>query len=135
MASDVLKKIHRKFENRLAKLVTTDEDFSSLSLAIKNTTGTVMGGLSRDETTKFDITWIEQLETGVFALEQIAKNPKKFLKEDDQVVPIELARKVGSRSVQHLASHSQFVKDIKEDGSVVPEKILNLAMDEDYGIY
>src|SRR5574344_381846 len=94
-----------------------------------------MGGLSRDETTKFDITWIEQLETGVFALEKIAKNPKKFLKEDDQVVPIELARKVGSRSVQHLASHSQFVKDIKEDGSVVPEKILNLAMDEDYGIY
>lgn len=89
----------------------------------------------RVETSLFDQTWIDTIEGCLNDLGEIVKDPRKITKTTANLVPVELAKKTNSESVQHLASHTQFVKEIKENGDVIPSKILSIESDDDYSIY
>jgi hypothetical protein len=54
--------------------------------------------LARVEARKFDEEWINEVELGVEAIENIIINPKRFIKFQTEVVPIEMAKKTGSES-------------------------------------
>ena len=83
----------------------------------------------------FDPTWIDIIEDCLFDLGDIVNNPWEVTKQESSVTPIELAKKVDAESVQHLASHSQYIKEIDEKGNVVPSKILSHSNVEDFMIY
>src|SRR5574344_845059 len=53
-------------------------------------------------------------------------------KEDSK---FDLSKKINSESVQHLASHAQFVKTVDKNGNVTPEKLLNIFAEDEYNIY
>ena len=72
----------------------------------------------------FNDEWILKIEDCVYELGQIVNNPLEVTKTEGDLTPIELARKINYESIQHLASHSQYVKDIDENGNVMPAKIL-----------
>ncbi len=72
----------------------------------------------------FNDEWIKTIEDCVYELGQIVNNPLEVTKTEGELTPIELARKINYESIQHLASHSQYVKDIDENGNVMPAKIL-----------
>ena len=72
----------------------------------------------------FNDEWIVKIEDCVYELGQIVNNPLEVTKTEGDLTPIELARKINYESIQHLASHSQYVKDIDENGNVMPAKIL-----------
>ena len=83
----------------------------------------------------FDISWIKNIEDCLFDLGDIIKNPREVTKTEEVLVPVELARKTGSESVRHLASHTQYIKNISEEGDVIPNKILSLTSDSDIHTY
>ena len=83
----------------------------------------------------FNPVWIKKIEDCLYALDQITNNPREVTTQEGSIVPIELARKVNYESVQHLASHAQFVKEIKENGDVIPVKILGLYNKEELHTY
>lgn len=91
--------------------------------------------MERIQSSSFDTTWIEQIEGVIMDLGDIVSNPKISTKEITEVVPVELARKVGAVTVQHLASHSKFVKNIDEDGNIVPDKLLHILHDDEIKTY
>ena len=91
--------------------------------------------LDRLESSMFDRTWIDKIEGVIFDLGEIIANPKQNTKVEGQLVPVELARKTGAESVQHLASHTQYVKEIDEYGNVIPSKILSMIADDDIRTY
>ena len=72
----------------------------------------------------FNDEWIKTIEDCVYELGQIVNNPLEVTKTEGELTPIELARKINYESIQHLASHSQYIKDIDENGNVMPAKIL-----------
>ena len=72
----------------------------------------------------FNDEWINKIEDCIYELGQIINNPIEVTKTEGNLTPIELARKINYESIQHLASHTQFIKDIDEEGNVVPAKIL-----------
>ena len=79
----------------------------------------------------FNDEWIKQIEGCLYELGQIINNPHEVTATEGVLTPIELAKKINYESIQHLASHSQYVKDIDEKGNVVPAKILSqLSKDE-----
>jgi len=84
---------------------------------------------------KIDPEWVNALENTIPALDTIVNKPRKFIERDEVIVPIELARKVGADSVKHLATHTQFISQVDEDGNVVPNKILNIFSEESYNLY
>ena len=83
----------------------------------------------------FNPIWINKIEDCLYELDQITNNPREVTTSEGSVVPIELAKKINYESVQHLASHSQYIKDIKSDGDVIPAKILSLYNKEELHTY
>ena len=79
----------------------------------------------------FNDEWIKKIEDCLYELGQIVNNPREVTTTEGVLTPIELAKKVNYESIQHLSSHSQYVKDIDEKGNVIPAKILSqLPKDE-----
>ena len=72
----------------------------------------------------FNDEWVKKIEDCIYELGQIINNPLEVTKAEGAITPIELAKKINYESIQHLASHSQYIKDIDEEGNVIPSKIL-----------
>lgn len=83
---------------------------------------------------RFDIKWIETIESYLNSLNIIARTVKSNLRYESEVVPVELARNISSESVVHLTSHTENIKEITEEG-VIPQKILTNVSEIEYGIY
>ena len=91
--------------------------------------------LDRLESSMFDVAWIEKIEEVIFDLGEIIANPRQNTKVEGHLVPVELARKTNAESVQHLASHTQYIKEIDEYGNVIPSKLLSMIADDDIRTY
>ena len=91
--------------------------------------------MKRIESSSFDTSWINRIEDCIYDLGSIVQLPKITTKTVGEVVKVELARKIGAESVQHLSSHTNYIKEIDEQGNVIPSKILNLGSDDQYATY
>ena len=123
MATTSNDKIFQKYLKKMKtmnKMVSADEIYRAL-LNGKNT----YLRMSRSESSHFDPSWIKVIEDCIYDLGEIVNNPRQVTKTESSVVPVELAKKINGESVQHLASHTQYIKDINEQGDVVPSKILS----------
>ena len=87
------------------------------------------------ESVSYDPVWLDKIQDCLGDLGEIINNPKRVTKTVTDIVPVELAKKTGAESVRHLASHSQYVKDIDEEGNITPNKILNIGADDDFITY
>ena len=83
----------------------------------------------------FNPVWIKMIEDCLYELGQIINNPREVTTQEGAVMPIELAKKINYESVQHLASHTQYIKEIKENGDIVPSKILGIYNKDEIHTY
>lgn len=87
--------------------------------------------LARCKTVKaIDTEWIEKIEAALPALDVIIRNPSVAIEDVDEVLPVELSRHITEKSIKHLAQHTNYILDIKADGEIVPQKILNVFHEE-----
>ena len=128
---------NRSLFNKILKkmnILKKEKSFSEVSSALKSGKNTYMR-LDRLESSNFDMVWIKKIEDCIYDLGEIIANPREVTKVVTSIVPVELAKKTGSESVMHLASHTQYIKDITPEGDVVPNKILNIGAEEDIHTY
>ena len=83
----------------------------------------------------FNPAWINKIEDCLYELGQIVNNPHEVTTIEGSVVPIELAKRVNGESVIHLASHSHLIKEIDENGNIIPAKILGHYTKEELHTY
>lgn len=84
---------------------------------------------------KFDLDWVEQIEDAVVSLDNIVRNPRKFIVIEEDIVDVSLARNISTESVKHLATHTNLIASVNEEGMVIPSKILNTSKEESFEIY
>ena len=133
MKNNTQKQINRTYHTRIKNMLkgaTEREIFDSLAMG-KNT----YLRLDRLQSSSFDVSWIEMIEGVIFDLGEIIANPRLNTKQEGNLVPVELARKTNAESVQHLASHTQYIKEIDEYGNVIPSKIMNIVNEDDLHTY
>ena len=65
---------------------------------------------------------------------QVFMHPKIHLKETQQVLPIEVVKRVGHESIRHLASHSEHWESVRVSG-LVPARLLARTLEDEYAIY
>ena len=128
-----LKTINRSYHAHMKSLTSKGREQEILA-ALRNGKNTYMR-MDRLESSSFDSSWIEVIEDVIFDLGEIIANPRQVTKTEGNIVPIELAKKTGAESVQHLASHTQYIKEIDEYGNVIPSKILSMANEDDIKTY
>ncbi len=73
--------------------------------------------------------WVKVIEDSLIALDDRIRNYGRHLQENEEVMPIELSRNITSRSLQHLAQHTEYIQKIEGD-MITPSKILNVFRDE-----
>ena len=83
----------------------------------------------------FNDEWITRIEDCIYELGQIVNNPLEVTKTEGSITPVELAKKINYESIQHLASHTQYIKDVDEEGNVIPSKILSQFHKEELHTY
>ena len=81
-----------------------------------------------------DERWLTTIEESLDALNRITEHPRRFVTSTEEVVPVELARKITADSVRHLSQNTQFIASNK-NGEVHPTRILNVTTEETYNLY
>ncbi|MBQ8719493.1 MAG: hypothetical protein IJY65_00490 [Clostridia bacterium] len=77
-----------------------------------------------------DNEWVDKIEATLPYLDVIVRNPSIMIEDVDEVLPVELSRHIGEKSIKHLAQHTNLILDITEDEEVIPQKILNVFHEE-----
>ena len=83
---------------------------------------------------QIDLTWVEAIEDAIIPLDNIIRNPRRFIVQEEEIVNIELARKISPESIRHLAQHTNMIAKV-EDDSVTPNRILNIFKEESFETY
>ena len=82
-----------------------------------------------------DFEWLEMMEITIRYLDNILRNPNRFIVNEEEIVNIEKARRTTVESLKHLAKHTNFIQKIENNGDVKPSKILNINNDESFNTY
>lgn len=135
MAKPSLTVLQKNYLKRIDALQRSSASFRDLLATVEKTGENYVAQKRRLEDKVFDEQWVEELELGFNSLDRILANPRKFIKEEEEVVLAALAKRVTSASIVHLASHTQFVHSVDAYGNVTPERILSVSTEEDIQIY
>lgn len=79
--------------------------------------------------------WVDLFEGTMRYLDNILRNPNRFIINEDEIVKVELAKRVTVDSIKHLAKHTNLIQDINEKEEITPSKILNINKEETFDTY
>ena len=126
--------LYRKFKTRTLNTLNGDDFYEYFMKVVES--GVRFYGQKNQALIKIiDEQWVTAIENCLIPIENIIKKPRKFIRREESIVPVELARKVGADAVKHLATHTQFISRIDKNGDIMPNKILNIYNEESYDIY
>lgn len=81
-----------------------------------------------------DMDWVIAIEEALPYIQKAIDEQRRFIKQVENVVRIEKAKKIGTDSVKHLAQHTNFIAKVEND-MVTPNKILTIEREESFAIY
>ena len=85
---------------------------------------------------EYDYSWLEKAEETVEYLDAIVRDPKRFIEQEEEIVPVEKAKKVTEESIKHLATHTYLIQEFDEKrGTITPSKVLNINKEESFDMY
>lgn len=114
--------------------LTTSDDYYDHMLDAMETGKTEVSLFNRFFEKKIDLKWVEAIEACIIPLDTIVRNPRKFIVQEEEIVPIERAKKITAESIRHLAQHTNMIARVDGD-RVTPNQILNVFREESYEIY
>ncbi len=81
-----------------------------------------------------DLRWVEMIESAIIPLDTIIRNPRRFIKNEEEIVPIEMVKTVTTESIRHLAQHTNMIAMVQGD-EVTPQRMLNIVKEESFETY
>src|SRR5574344_2416971 len=82
-----------------------------------------------------DFSWMPIVEETIPYLDNIIRNPRRFIQQEEDIVIVEKSKKISTETIQHLAQHTNFIQDIDKDGMIKPSKVLNVQKEETWDLY
>lgn len=73
--------------------------------------------------------WVRTIEDALPALDELMRRPSHFIAETEEILPMELTRKITGRSVVHLCQHTDYISSVDGD-EVTPSKLLNVFRED-----
>lgn len=114
--------------------VEEEENIEDNDLFLRNLNSTLY--VKKDfDMKEFDYEWLDKIEDCIPYIDNILRNPKRFIINEEEIVKVELARRVTVESVIHLTQHTNLIQKIEDNGDVKPSKILNINKEESMDTY
>ena len=79
--------------------------------------------------------WLDMLEFSIPHIEKALIKQIKQIVTEEEIIKIELIKKVTVESVKHLSKNVNFVDHFEDNGDVIPKKILNAYKEETFLTY
>lgn len=132
--TDEIKNAYRKMTQGSAEHLKEDNYYRYFYNLVD--TGRNYADFSYVRLVKFvDEKWVNEIEQALPSLIKVVQNPRKYIEEEREIVNIAMARNISSESVRHLLAHSNYIDEYREDGTVIPNKILNVYKEESLNTY
>lgn len=125
--------LYLEYKDYLASATTDNEFYDEMNTAINSGTNSY-SLFNRYFDKKIDLRWVEEIEACIIPLDNIIRVPRKFIVQEEEIVPIERARKITNESIRHLAQHTNMIAKVEGD-DVTPNQILNVFREESYEVY
>lgn len=125
--------LYLEYKDYLASVTSDNEFYSEMDTAINSGTNSY-SLFNRYFDKKIDLKWVEEIEACIIPLDNIIRVPRKFIVQEEEIVPIERARKITNESIRHLAQHTNMIAKVEGD-DVTPNQILNVFREESYEVY
>ena len=74
------------------------------------------------------------IEQTIIPLDTIIRNPRRFIKNEEEILPIEMVKNVTTEGIRHLAQHTNMIATVKGD-EVTPQRMLNIHKEESFETY
>ena len=81
-----------------------------------------------------DEMWVSAIERSLPAIDELIRKPSRYIEETEEVLPIELSKRVSGRSVAHLARHTDYLS-VDKNGDFTPTKLLNVFREDSLMTY
>lgn len=65
-----------------------------------------------------DIEWIDVVELTLPYIDNILRSPNRFIVNEEEIVKIELARKITVDSIKHLSKHTNLIQEVDENDDI-----------------
>lgn len=134
-AQQKLVSAQKAYAKKMHSLANASKPYQALVSQVADEGKNYIRQTERLEDKSFDSRFVEELETGFDSIDRIILNPRTFIRDEAEVVNAGLAKKITAESIVHLASHTQFVHTVDENGNVTPERILTIHAETDVQIY
>lgn len=131
---NVEKKYYNQIKEQVASINENNKFYNELKNSIKSGKQEIYQKRIK-ESQVFDSLWIETIEMYMENLDKIVRNPRFVMQANEEVMRIERAKKITSRTISHLSAHTENVQTIRDDGVVVPSKILSTTYDDTLNTY
>ena len=133
MSNEKVSELYGEYQLMMKSLVEGDDYYRHLMEAI-SAGNNKFSLFNRYFEKKIDLRWVDAIERCIIPLDTIIRNPRKFIVQEEEIVPIERARKITAESVRHLAQHTSMIARVDGD-RVTPSQILNVFREESFEIY
>ncbi len=125
--------LYLEYKDSLASLTTDNVFYDALEYCV-DTGDNKYSLFNRYFEKKIDLRWVEEIEACIIPLDNIIRVPRKFIIQEEEIVPIERARKITNESIRHLAQHTNMIAKVEGD-NVTPNQILNVFREESFEVY
>ncbi len=126
--------------SRPATDIYTDTRDSARELLSRYTTyGTIRDALTSGDASvrvtekkmlrAIDEGWVTRVEDSLFALDELIRRPSRYIAETEEILPMELTKKISGRSVVHLSQHTDYIASVDGD-EITPSKLLNVFRED-----
>ena len=119
--------------NNISDMLYSDPEFIKLNKSIEAGKNGFRIVQRRSQKT-IDMTWVLIIEEVIPNLDTIIRNPRRFIVNDEEVIDVSLTKRVGTESVKHLATHTQYIQGV-EGNEIIPSRILNVLKEDTIDIY
>ena len=126
-------KLYLKYRGKVQRFLEEDPYYQYLLELIASGRPTITQ-VNRVLDKSVDEKWLEAIETAIPSIHEIIAHPRRFLTTVEDLKPVEKVSKIGPSTVQHLASHTQYITGMR-GGSVYPGKLLTLENEESLDLY
>lgn len=113
----------------------TNAELNKDDVFINNLSSTL--SVKRDyELKEYHFEWLDVIEETLPYIDNIIRNPKRFIINEEEVVKVEQSKKITVESVIHLTQHTALIQEYDpEKGNVRPSKVLNINKEESLDTY
>lgn len=120
--------------NNELSLLVKDIPSDDIALFTKNTKSDIV---VKKEIHKIEVdySWVDVIDEALTSIDNIIRNPKRFIVNEEDVVIIEKTKKVTQESIKHLATHTQLIREVDEEENIKPSKLLNVFKEDTIDLY